>query len=435
MDELVSAVYNPALTGGGKFDEWMKGFKQRIAAVEQPAAPQPAQLPGAPMPVPNTDTARMQSEASQYLADVRNQILAERQAQQAKQRPSSPNMLLNAVTQPQQDPMALGPRMNTMGVAPGGGFDWQARAPVGSQVPVEALAASANKDIHRMGPTPSNFNEYKDAARAQQIAMNAGAQSAAQPGQAARMGPTLGPQDVMAIPGWNGSADSPSTRQQLAYAETLKGLQANKSDKMKAYDAELAHRQARAIANNAAGIRPSDTSRDVGLDRMLLAELTKGGGSPMGAVSGLQQANGPAGSTAFAGMSPTMQNIFAMRHPAEFAHIAGQRPDLAGQAALLTAQGQNALLKDNPGAAIPGFAEVNRQKKGQDSFDQGKLPPEHWEQFTPILSQLVPPAYKYAFASSRKKDAIDNIVAQYPNMDKTHLSAWYDNKYGKPWTN
>ncbi len=316
-----------------------------------------------------------------------------------------------------------GPRMNTLGPggnaagnsqSPGGGFDWQAQLPY-AEPSNEQDAMTANSAIWRMGSHPTNFQEYKDAARLQQLAS--------------------GQKGVADLPAWNGPGNPVNTNQQVAYAETLQNLQANKSLKMREYENQLAQRKARAIANNASGIRPSDNSREAGLDRLLLAELTKGGASPMGAVAGLQQANGPAGGSAFGGMSPTMQNIFAMRHPDAYAHIAGQRPDLTGQAAVMTAQGQLDMMKNNPGALVPGFAEVDMKKKAQDAFDKGKLPPENWAHFTPVLSQLVPPAYKYGFASSRKKDAMASIKAQYPNIDETQLSAWYDSQYGKPWTN
>lgn len=200
-----------------------------------------------------------------------------------------------------------------------------------------------------------------------------------------------------------------------------------------AHAADLAMRRQRAIANNGARISPSDSSPQAAGSRMLIAELLNQGQKPTDAVGGFNAAMN--GTMPQAGLSPKMQAILASMDPQGYHEAQKVRPDLAGQAAMMTAQAQAEMMRNNPGALVPGFAEVDLKKKAQDAFDQGKLPPENWERFTPVLSQLVPSAYKYGFASSRKRDAMAAILAQYPKLDKTQLGAWYDSQYGSPWTN
>lgn len=131
----------------------------------------PPVAPAVPMPTTRRKTrGQLEAEAMQHLDGIRQQAMADLAARQ------SPAVAQQA-QQSAPDPVAP-----TLG----------------------DLAGVANQAITRMG-RGSNFNEYKQAGRLQQQALDAGATSAAQPGLPPKMGFEFAPGEtgVMTAPAWN----------------------------------------------------------------------------------------------------------------------------------------------------------------------------------------------------------------------------------------
>lgn len=273
-----------------------------------------------------------------------------------------------------------------------------------------ALAGTANTAINRMSQHPSNFNEYKQAGLLQQRALNAGAESGAQPGLPPKMGFEFAPgaAGVQTLPAWN------PTRASLKNAKTT----------IRTSDPEAL---ARAVATGNTNVRPL-SAKEQALEQRIAAskKLIADRGMATAAINkGLTTAGIELGRNA----DPAQfEQMFAMYNPEAHAHIMAARENAKAQMA--AANGQMNAINQNPALGGPEVVQANKEKEAMNALANGQLPGEHWDHYTKLFTPHIAPSLDHATAKGRKDQTINNILHQYKKLNPQDVARWYDAHMG-----
>ncbi len=417
---------------GGAKDIRFRGWLRAIESMArksaelpgQPMAPQvePPQA-AAPMPVANglptgplaaspgfnhaatrgMNTAQRQAMVGSYLDQIRRQAMAEMQQPQLAQQ------LMQGPPQDQQDePAALGPRMNTLGPggnaagnsqAPGGGFPWQSRAPAPSQVPLGALMADANRRTTAMSDIPSNKEEYTKALIARQQALNKGATLDA------------GPNQLADLPAWNPRGVDPRQARTTVRVRTPTGeggmgmpgvIQQALSARELSHEDKLA---ARVQAARQQGMTREMVRRGLTTPEIELART----------------------------MNPQEFNqALAFHHPEAWAAAKMAEAQAA-------ARNQDPMANMTPAqreAMMPDVKQIEDRHAAEAAIKQGTLMPQHYQHLKNTADSIPGIPQVGMFGSlggtdrqTRKLAMLTELKKIHPNLKTSDLSAWYDKVY------
>lgn len=296
--------------------------------------------------------AEWQAKIGDYLGGIRKQAVADQQAKQQQ------NPIVQQMMQPQQEPSAANILMGN------------ARSATG-------LANAAMQEN-----TPNKPAAYLDAARARQLASNAGGSYG----------------DLPPLGVWSGPMQSRFKPTSVRTSDQL-------SPKEQAHDARLA-------ANKQNWIQQQQSRHRV----------EHGSSTPL--LEALRSA------------SPEEANrILMASSPDAWAHVEAARlrgPDLQGQAAMMTAQAQADLMKNNP-----GLMGVPPEHLAQQAFSKGELPPQYYPQMKAIAEGLggigKPGIMPWQMShTEHKAKVLAELGKMHGKIPAKTLSDWYDATYGAP---